>query len=520
MTRDGRWHDSRREMPQRLALWTLWAMLTLYLAWHHVFWRDEVRALSLALNGHSWVAMLRGMQGEGHPALWYILLRGVHDLVPARQVLPVLAWIIGASGALVLALRSPFGMWRIALILFGAFALYEYTVSARNYGMSMLVLFVLTDRYVRHRDVGIMLGLLLALLCNTNVHSAFIAAAVLLFWAIELLSEDGLHWTPRWRVWLVNALIAAAGAALCALTVYPPANDASVAMHPDGIGLGTIIHILSWPAESFWELLPQVAEDTSWGTALLSLLLIGAPLGLVRAPGALVSSLVLLVAFRLFFSLVYYGSYRHEALFLVYLIAMYWLVALGRGGRWPEAWLGDGAALRRWSWIGTVMFVLLLALQLPRSAMRLVAVAQSRPESSAGDLAELLRARRLDQAILVAEPDIMLEPMPYYTANRLYLMRNQRFGTVVPFTRRAWLDMSLADMLGQMQQLRERYRGPVVGLLLHPLNRTAPMLKREVNVWTFSTTPEQVRAFQAATTRIAMLRRATGDEVYDVYVLR
>jgi hypothetical protein len=167
-----------------------------------------------------------------------------------------------------------------------------------------------------------------------------------------------------------------------------------------------------------------------------------------------------------------------------------------------------------------VMFVLLLALQLPRSAMRLVAVAQSRPESSAGDLAELLRARRLDQAILVAEPDIMLEPMPYYTANRLYLMRNQRFGTVVPFTRRAWLDMSLADMLGQMQQLRERYRGPVVALLLHPLNRTAPMLKREVNVWTFSTTPEQVRAFQAATTRIAMLRRATGDEVYDVYVLR
>ena len=53
------------------------------LAWRHVVWRDEARALSIATQGEDWIAMLRGLHGEGHPALWYLLLRAAHAI--ARQ---------------------------------------------------------------------------------------------------------------------------------------------------------------------------------------------------------------------------------------------------------------------------------------------------------------------------------------------------------------------------------------------------------------------------------------------------
>jgi hypothetical protein len=512
--------DRRRSLPWRLAVLAVWGVLAGYLAWHHVFWRDEVRALSLATSGDSWAAMLRGIRSEGHPSLWYLLLRAAHDIVPVRQVLPVVAGLIGAAAATLIALRAPFSTWRIALILFGAFAVYEYTVSARNYGIGMLLLLLATHLYPKHRDRSVLLGLLLALLCNTNVHSAFMAAAMLLFWAIELLGQDGWCWTSRWRWWLINAGIAAVGAALCAATIYPPVNDAAVTVHPGGIGAGMVVQALLTPADAFWALVPAPVRSPV-GTGLLAILLLGAPIGLIRAPAAMISSLLLLLVFLLFFNLVYSGSYRHQALYLLYLVAMYWLVALGRGGRWPSAWGLNEPLLTRWSRIGTMMFVALLALQLLGSVTHLVDAARGCPESSARDLGVLLRQRGLSNAILVADPDILLEPVPYYATNRLYLLRSGRFGAVVPFTRHARLHMSLNDFLLEMQQLRARYHAPIVAVLRHPLDPAAPpAIEEEVYVWTFSTTPEQVRTFQAATTRLAVLRRAVGDEVYDVYLLR
>src|SRR5437868_3283871 len=64
---------------QRAALFAAWLGLIAWLCFNHVFWRDEIRALSLALSGNGVVEMLRNVHGEGHPALWYLILRGGHS---------------------------------------------------------------------------------------------------------------------------------------------------------------------------------------------------------------------------------------------------------------------------------------------------------------------------------------------------------------------------------------------------------------------------------------------------------
>ena len=79
----------------------------------------------------------------------------------------------------------------MALAMFGAFFVHEYTVVSRNYGVSMLTMFVFAWAYPRWRHGGVGLGLVLALLCNTNVPSVMIAGALGLFWGAQILSEDG-----------------------------------------------------------------------------------------------------------------------------------------------------------------------------------------------------------------------------------------------------------------------------------------------------------------------------------------
>jgi hypothetical protein len=83
-----------RDLRLRILLLAIWLPASLFLAFHHVHWGDEVRAFSIALQGETVADMLRGLHGEGHPALWYLLLRGAHWLVPVREVLPGAAMLV------------------------------------------------------------------------------------------------------------------------------------------------------------------------------------------------------------------------------------------------------------------------------------------------------------------------------------------------------------------------------------------------------------------------------------------
>ena len=64
---------------------------------HHEYWRDEVRAFSLATETPSLSALFRELRYEGHPALWFLLLRGAHAVVPSPLVLPAVAGALLAA---------------------------------------------------------------------------------------------------------------------------------------------------------------------------------------------------------------------------------------------------------------------------------------------------------------------------------------------------------------------------------------------------------------------------------------
>ena len=89
-----------------LAMFGAWFAVVCFLASKHLLWRDEVKALSIALKDDSIFAMLKELRWEGHPAVWYLLLRAAHTLIPRPQVLMLVSVTIAALAVLLLMLRS------------------------------------------------------------------------------------------------------------------------------------------------------------------------------------------------------------------------------------------------------------------------------------------------------------------------------------------------------------------------------------------------------------------------------
>jgi hypothetical protein len=109
---------------------------------HHVFWRDEVRAFSIAKQAESLPNLLSLLRNEGHPPLWYLILKSLYLIFHQNWVLPLASILIAMVAAFLWLFFAPFSVLERVLFLAGVFPLFEFSVMARNYGISMLLMFL------------------------------------------------------------------------------------------------------------------------------------------------------------------------------------------------------------------------------------------------------------------------------------------------------------------------------------------------------------------------------------------
>ncbi len=513
-------------------MFAAWLVVVCLLASKHLLWRDEVKALSIALKDDSVFAMLKELRWEGHPAVWYLLLRAAHTLVPRPEVLMFVSVAVAAIALLILVLRSPFSLPLLALILMGRFSLYEYSVMARNYGISMLFLFLFAALYERHRKRGFLLGVVLFLLANCNVLSAVLAGGLLLFWFVDILSGEAADRTRNLRVFLYNAALAASGVIACFITVFPTLSDSS-GIDPNSVTFKTLLRGIFAPALQFDSWGPPSAGDLTVLapplakplTSLESLILFGSTLGLIRRKGAFLAALATLVGLSVCFVVLSPGLYRHQALWLVFLICMYWLAMSENERDEPVSQVSINPLVGRLATAGTALFLLIIVLQSVYSFETFggieIATIANRDNRSANVRSILAGHPELGQAVIIADPDFLVETLPYYVSNPTYLLREQRFGNVVHFTRKAQLNLTLGDVLSDGRRLQQKTGKPVVILLSHPINPSLPgQVYREGYNWTFSITPEQARAFQSSTQFLKYRPSSGTSEDYYAYAMK
>lgn len=314
--------DPRGGTPlwQRLALLGAWVLLVGWLASLHVVWRDEARAYAFATGGANVTEMWRALRGEGHPSLWYLILRGGHALFGVREVLSGAGLAIGFLAAALFAIRAPFRLGVLFVTLFSAFFVLDYTVIARNYGVAALLMFAIAAWWERIKD-SVWFGLLLFLLCNTNVPAVVLAGALFLFRALEVLGRRDKTRPAEWGRLLANAVLALGGALAAFLTVYPPFNDAAVGLDKRPLSAWNVIRAIFHQKTFVRDL------GIPWPAQTISMILItGSLFVFARHKRALAVAVFAFLALKFFFFFIYMAYLRHVALFLVFLLALAWIV--------------------------------------------------------------------------------------------------------------------------------------------------------------------------------------------------
>lgn len=500
-----------REQLTRWLVFLGYIALVVFTAAHHEMWRDEVRALSLAHEG-----TLRDLFGElryeGHPAVWYLLLRAGYFVTGSRLVLPALSLIVAAAAGYLLLRFAPFPWPQKILLVLGVFPLFEYSVVARNYGIGMLLILVLALLYPKRLQRPVAWGVLLALLANTSAHAAVIAVAVLLGTGWDFLAAWRTHATgpaPRIqarRVWF-GAAIAIAGLIAARATVstnqlpdepggMPRAQTVAHQMALAALNPGRYLGaLLPLPTVELGDSQGPLRRSTAQAVAIDAILVLMV-VGLWGEWSLLLIVLTAITGSGALFRTVYGAHMRHLGLIWFVLVLVYW--ELARRQRL------DGAAARQHRRTWWTLAVPLTAVMVLQAVEGLRRVRQDAiwPWSSGKAVGELLQRPEYRDAVVMATLDYWLETLPYYTRNRLYFHNQRHFDSHVRFRSPFFGDHSLPFLLGAADTVAMATRSPVLMLvsdsdMVHASAADSLLLSRQ-------------------TIEVAALNHAITDESYHV----
>jgi hypothetical protein len=492
----------------------VWLAAVVFTESRHEFWRDEVRALTLAQSASSPLALFPIIQYDGHPVLWYAILYAGNAVLRSNLILTIAAVGTGFAAAALFLFLAPFPFWLKGMFLFSAVPFYEYSVMARNYGISMLLLFVVAVLYPRREQLGGALALAVALLANTNVHSIVFAGLIAAVWAWDTLAEKRSTLTARgWALRGFYAGVILAGMIIGAAAAFPRENTILTPIRgtlnlPDLLraAADSALH----PEASFDRILPAFVP-----AAAVAALFFLAIFGLLFRPQLFLAAILASVAFGVIFRLAYPGFVRHQGLFLVFLIFLYWIYR-----RWQKT--ANVSGIRRL--VFNAGFYLSIPLILAGGVwnMRDTAWLDIRREvSSSRAFGEWLQSSpAYRDAILIPEPDYLIESVAYYVPNAIYMPREGGYAKTVSWTADPAVRLTLQQWLDAARQVRRTTGKPVLLVLGHwDLDFSEPgEIRFSYNKY-FSWDEAGWADFQKSTRLVAEFRRALDDENYRVYVL-
>lgn len=441
-----------------------YAVLLGGLALTHDMWRDEVRAFSVATQAGSWSGMLADLGEDGHPAVWYVILRAGYALTHSTLVLPIAAALTGLGTAFLILRYAPFPIWLRLLPVFGVFLVHELAVVARNYGIGVLGMIGACILFRRRHDRPIPLALILALLANTSVHGAVASAVLLLLWMMDVFDSERRR-AVRVLPFAAGAGVVLIGIVLALATARPPEEMAYAfrlsALGPSaiadailidpGAGLGGSAGAnLVASGEIPWARIGLEAGVV--GRILVNLAVVCALWTLRRNWRALVVLVVAITGFEILFRVVYMGALRHEALLAFLIFSVAWIAVDDS----PDATRSDSS--RRIA-AGLLPLFLLQSAALPFTAWRQA----TKPESMGRELARAIgRVPAHGEAILMSEPEPLMETMPYYVRNRVYMPRQREFDYRAYFGARRQSEMSLTGLAAIADSVACAERKPVL----------------------------------------------------------
>lgn len=507
----------------------LWLPLAAFVAFisamasRHAMWRDEVRAFSVATRTESWPDLINLIHHEGHPIVWYAILRVGYALTHSNLVLPLASLIIAAIAAFIILRFAPFPFWMRLLAVFGVFLGYEFSVISRNYGIGVMLLALACVLFPERGERPVRLALVLVLLANTSVHAIIATVVIGFVWLMDAVGAESRRGLLRPRS-IAAAGIVFAGLAVALWSAVPPSN-LSYGVSLSDLNPGEVLRtIMTHPARGLRGV--GGADITASGElpweriginpALVSIVMVNISIltiawSLRRNPACLIALALAIAAFEVLFRLIYSGSLRHEGFLAFIMISLVWIAAASAGRT------AIPSARSRAIAFGLLPLLITQAAALPVVARRNVL----HPASSSRSFAALIDSTpRFRNAILAGEPDYLMEPMPHYLPNPVFMPRQRQYAYRVNFDpERRKSDLRLGELLAIADSVGCASGRSVLLALAWTgvLTDTAGEARGAGYGATFRwNAEERARLFRRGRS-VATFDQATGDENYTVF---
>ncbi|MEZ4805499.1 MAG: hypothetical protein R2852_08470 [Bacteroidia bacterium] len=401
----------------RIGVFFLFIFMGIYGLCFHEFWRDEVRALSIAIQAESVFDLTHLLKNEGHPTLWYALLNVFYKMTGSTSVLPILS-IVFASGIMYLLLfKSPFPLLISICIGFGFWGLYSNGINCRNYGIGAFLLLLFTHIRKSQPNKIYLQTLFLVLAMQTNMYMAMMSA----FMGIIVFTDFS---NTQIRNKSIFALTLLGVSFLFAFYTTLPDSQSTVVSEMDishsriskiwDVGYGFNGFIYNW--------FPYKHGFLTW---ILGLSL----LPFIRVKKTLFV-LIFSMVFMTFFSLCVRDNYlHHQGMWLFFLLSLLWL-------HYKQIIdvLKSKTYFRYLYGIGCLAILFILINNFHRG-MKLYFDDITQSKSDSKNFATWLHQNSSENEIWIAEPDYIMEPVMYYWQHPFYIVREKKFNTYVHFTK-------------------------------------------------------------------------------------
>ena len=208
-----------------LVLCSIYLVASVLLIFRHEIWFDESHAWIVTRDVDGLGHLFQRQGYEGTPVLWHLLLYPF-----SRSGFPVITMqfihlFIIFSAVVIFCWFSPFSKLHKGLFVFGYFMIFEYMAVSRNYGLSVLFIFLLAWFFKDRWRKPLRIGVVLFFLTQSNLHGIVIALAVLAALVFEFLFTFKKPQKAALKKNLLLTLgLSLAGVFIAAVQIIPPDN--------------------------------------------------------------------------------------------------------------------------------------------------------------------------------------------------------------------------------------------------------------------------------------------------------
>jgi len=421
----------------------LYSIINIILLLHHEPWFDEAQAWLISRDLDI-VSIFKQMAYEGTPALWHMLL------VPfAKTGLPytsefILHLTIAVAAVTVFVLYAPFSKVTKVLFIFSYYMVYEYSIIARSYGLSILFLFSIAALYTKRFENPLWYGFLIFLLFNTNVHSFFVACSLTILFVWELYRNNVQGDRGK-----IAVLVMFAGGLLCFLQLLSPSDNINYGIVQEFnpyVPFAAIAHaFFPFHTATF---MPSNLRIVFIVIAFFVFFVI--IFSLIRKPAALFILLLSIVGLSYVFAFKYPGAVRHHGLILIIFLFTIWISKYYDDSQQKLFDIASNVNLQK---LSIVIINVCLALSL-LYALKIQYLEYEYPFSGAKEMADFIIRNHLEHHIIVAHRSGTGALLPFLPGKTFWYAGIENYGTFIVYNKKhlAGRDISNEEVIPRIQK--------------------------------------------------------------------